>query len=40
MISSCGRYVMVFNGEIYNHIQIRKELTNFNKHINWWIVRY
>ena len=35
MISSCGRYVMVFNGEIYNHIQIRKELINFNKHINW-----
>jgi asparagine synthase (glutamine-hydrolysing) len=26
MISSCGRYIMVFNGEIYNHLDIRKEL--------------
>jgi asparagine synthase (glutamine-hydrolysing) len=26
MESSCGRYVIVFNGEIYNHIKIRKEL--------------
>ena len=23
MLSACGRYVMVFNGEIYNHIEIR-----------------
>lgn len=26
MESSCGRYVMVFNGEIYNHLELRKEL--------------
>lgn len=26
MISASGRYVMVFNGEIYNHKQIREEL--------------
>ena len=26
MISDSGRYVLVFNGEIYNHIVIRKEL--------------
>lgn len=26
MISPCGRYVLVFNGEIYNHLQIRDEL--------------
>ncbi len=26
MISACGRYVIVFNGEIYNHAVIRKEL--------------
>ena len=26
MISRCGRYVMVFNGEIYNHQEIRSEL--------------
>ncbi len=26
MVSSCGRYVLVFNGEIYNHQAIRREL--------------
>jgi asparagine synthase (glutamine-hydrolysing) len=26
MLSACGRYVMVFNGEIYNHLGIRSEL--------------
>ena len=26
MFSVCGRYVMAFNGEIYNHLELRKEL--------------
>ena len=26
MVSVSGRYVIVFNGEIYNHLQLRKEL--------------
>ena len=26
MISPCGRYVLIYNGEIYNHIDIRVEL--------------
>lgn len=26
MLSHCGRFVMIFNGEIYNHLEIRKEL--------------
>jgi asparagine synthase (glutamine-hydrolysing) len=26
MISQCGRYVLVFNGEIYNHKELRAEL--------------
>lgn len=28
MHSSCGRYVLVFNGEIYNYIELRNELMN------------
>ncbi|WP_460195173.1 asparagine synthase (glutamine-hydrolyzing) [Thermosynechococcus sp. FA-CM-4201] len=27
MVSACGRYVLVFNGEIYNHLELRQELT-------------
>src|SRR5277367_3140654 len=26
MHSACGRYVIVFNGEIYNHLALRKQL--------------
>lgn len=26
MLSSCGRYLIAFNGEIYNHLAIRREL--------------
>jgi asparagine synthase (glutamine-hydrolysing) len=26
MSSSCGRYIVVFNGEIYNHLQLREQL--------------
>lgn len=26
MVSRCGRYVMVFNGEIYNHQELRKRI--------------
>jgi asparagine synthase (glutamine-hydrolysing) len=28
MQSSCGRYVVVFNGEIYNYLEIKKKLTS------------
>jgi len=26
MVSSCGHYVIIFNGEIYNHLELRKKL--------------
>lgn len=26
MTSVCGRYVMIYNGEIYNHLELRKQL--------------
>src|SRR3546814_201139 len=26
MVSSCGRYVLVLNGEIYNHLDLRSRL--------------
>lgn len=32
MTSHCGRYVMVFNGEIYNHLDLRQRL---GKQIDW-----
>ena len=32
MISGCGRYYIVFNGEIYNHKSLRKKLSDS---INW-----
>lgn len=35
MISSCGRYVIVFNGEIYNYLAIRNELEIAGSAPNW-----
>ena len=26
MISNCGNYVLIFNGEIYNHLDVRTKL--------------
>lgn len=34
MFSHSGRFKMVFNGEIYNHVEIKKELDK-KEHINW-----
>lgn len=34
MLSACGRYVIAFNGEIYNHAMIRKELEGLQG-CNW-----
>ncbi len=35
MASASGRYMLVFNGEIYNHLSIRLELEGQGHHVNW-----
>lgn len=35
MQSSCGRYVLIFNGEIYNHHSLRRELEFAGSAPNW-----
>jgi len=35
MTSLCGRYVIVYNGEIYNHLELRKLLIRDSIDINW-----
>lgn len=35
MSSVSGRYVLVYNGEIYNHLQLREELVAQGHQVNW-----
>lgn len=35
MISECGRFVLVYNGEIYNHPDLRRDLSLEFSCINW-----
>lgn len=35
MLSTCGRYVVVYNGEIYNHPDLRKELEGERGCVDW-----
>ena len=35
MTSSNNKFVIAFNGEIYNHTQLRKELDSINSDLNW-----
>lgn len=35
MVSVCGRFVLVYNGEIYNHEKLRSELENENLYSIW-----
>jgi asparagine synthase (glutamine-hydrolysing) len=36
MASASGRYVIAFNGEIYNHTEIRQELESQGGAFSWW----
>ncbi len=35
MTSACGRFVIAFNGEIYNHLDLRKILESAGLIVNW-----
>lgn len=35
MSSACGRYVIAFNGEIYNYKNLKQELDSLNNKYNW-----
>lgn len=35
MISACGRYVIAFNGEIYNHLELRDDLARAGVSVVW-----
>jgi len=35
MVSPCGRYVLVYNGEIYNHLDLRRDLESEGGHFAW-----
>ena len=35
MLSQCGRFVLAFNGEIYNHLKLRKQLANAGHQSAW-----
>jgi len=35
MQSNSGRFILTYNGEVYNHLEIRRELKNNNSNIMW-----
>ena len=35
MRSNSERFILTYNGEIYNHLEIRKELEKINSNIKW-----
>ena len=35
MVSNSGRFILTYNGEIYNHLEIRKELKKIDLNIKW-----
>ncbi len=35
MASACGRYVLAYNGEVYNHLELRQELKRNGHELAW-----
>jgi len=35
MVSACGRYVLAYNGEVYNHFELRQELLRNGHEPSW-----
>ncbi|MBM74616.1 MAG: asparagine synthase (glutamine-hydrolyzing) [Proteobacteria bacterium] len=35
MTSACGRWIVVFNGELYNHLELREEILSHNSHLDF-----
>ena len=35
MRSNSGRFILTYNGEVYNHLEIRKEIEKSNSNIKW-----
>jgi asparagine synthase (glutamine-hydrolysing) len=35
MVTPCGRFVLTYNGEIYNHVDLRRELEAEGGHFDW-----
>lgn len=35
MTSPCGRFTLIFNGEIYNHAEVRRDLEQVGGHFAW-----
>ena len=35
MVSPCGRFILVYNGEIYNHQDLRADLENEGGHFDY-----
>jgi len=35
MISNNGRFVIIFNGEIYNHLSLRREIIKYGEKVAW-----